>query len=77
MGSTVGLAQVFLYLAEIWTEKRRKFLVKWVVNRRLTRLDLEAADLDHDRAVRYVKRSRFYKKKVRFICDFCNSLYEI
>lgn len=50
-GSTICLAQFFLYLAELSTESRQRSLAKWVLNRKLTNSDLEAADLDHDKVV--------------------------
>lgn len=46
--STICLAQFFLYIAELNTEQRQKALVSWVLTRRMTNLDLEAADLDDD-----------------------------
>lgn len=46
--STICLAQFFLYLAEVTTEKRQRDLVKWVLSRRVTTTDLEAADIDDD-----------------------------
>ncbi|KAL3508378.1 hypothetical protein ACH5RR_027779 [Cinchona calisaya] len=46
--STLCLAQFFLYVAELNTEKRQKELVNWVLTRRMTNVDLEAADLDDD-----------------------------
>lgn len=46
--STVCLAQFFLYFAELNTERRRRELVKWVLTRKLTNVDLEAADFDDD-----------------------------
>ncbi|KAK9156332.1 hypothetical protein Sjap_003812 [Stephania japonica] len=49
--STICLAQFFLYLAELNTEKRQKKLVKWVLSRKMTWIDLEAADLDDDGVV--------------------------
>ncbi|XP_057969836.1 two-pore potassium channel 1 [Malania oleifera] len=49
--STICLAQFFLYLAELKTESRRRSLVKWVLTRRMTNVDLEAADLDDDGVV--------------------------
>ncbi|KAF5207051.1 Two-pore potassium channel [Thalictrum thalictroides] len=49
--STVCLAQFFLYLAELNTERRQQYLVKWVLSRRMTAADLEAADLDDDGTV--------------------------
>ncbi|XVF75178.1 hypothetical protein PTKIN_Ptkin13bG0166400 [Pterospermum kingtungense] len=51
LSSTVCLAQFFLYLAELYTERRQKSLVKWVLTRKLTSSDLEEADLDHDEVV--------------------------
>ncbi|XP_042518980.1 two-pore potassium channel 1-like isoform X2 [Macadamia integrifolia] len=50
--STICLAQFFLCLAELNTERRQHVLVDWVINRRTTSTDLEAADLDHDGVVR-------------------------
>lgn len=49
--STIFLAQFFLYIAELHTENRQRKLVNWVLTRRMTNVDLEAADLDHDGAV--------------------------
>ncbi|KAL5209388.1 hypothetical protein ABZP36_005011 [Zizania latifolia] len=49
--STIIMAQFFMYLAEIYTERRQKMLAKWVLTRRITKMDLEAADLDDDRQV--------------------------
>lgn len=52
LGSTICLAQLFLYLAELYTESRQRSLVQWILTRKLTSSDLEAADLDHDKVVR-------------------------
>jgi potassium channel subfamily K, other eukaryote len=49
--STVIMAQFILYLAELYTERRQKMLAKWVLTRRITTMDLEAADLDGNRQV--------------------------
>jgi potassium channel subfamily K len=49
--STIILALFFMYIAEIYTERRQKMLAKWVLTRRMTAMDLEAADLDNDRQV--------------------------
>ncbi|GAV68803.1 Ion_trans_2 domain-containing protein [Cephalotus follicularis] len=49
--STLGLGQFLLYVAELFTETRQKALVEWVLTRRMTILDLEAADIDHDGVV--------------------------
>ncbi|RAL48763.1 hypothetical protein DM860_001083 [Cuscuta australis] len=49
--STINLGLFFLYIAELNTEKRRKALVKRVLNRPLTNVDLEAADIDEDGTV--------------------------
>ncbi|PON38119.1 Two pore domain potassium channel [Parasponia andersonii] len=51
LGSTICLAQFFIYLAELFTESRQRSLVKWVLNRRLTSSELEAADFDQDKVV--------------------------
>ena len=49
--STICVAQFFLYLAEVYTESRQHLLAKWVLTRRMTFVDLEAADLDEDGVV--------------------------
>ncbi|KAL6546858.1 hypothetical protein OROMI_022579 [Orobanche minor] len=49
--STVCLAQLFYSLAELYTDRRRKSFVEWVLSRKLTFSDLEAADLDDDKIV--------------------------
>lgn len=54
---TICLGQVFLYMAELNTENRQKALVKWVLTRKMTNLDLEAADLDEDGHVGLVDHS--------------------
>uniref|UniRef100_A0A5B7B6E8 Putative two-pore potassium channel 1-like n=1 Tax=Davidia involucrata TaxID=16924 RepID=A0A5B7B6E8_DAVIN len=51
LASTICLAQFFLYVAELNTESRQRALVKWVLTRRMTNMDLEAADLDGDGVV--------------------------
>eukprot|EP00262_Sarcandra_glabra_P006138 TRINITY_DN18244_c0_g1_i2.p1 TRINITY_DN18244_c0_g1~~TRINITY_DN18244_c0_g1_i2.p1 ORF type:complete len:189 (-),score=28.71 TRINITY_DN18244_c0_g1_i2:191-757(-) len=50
--STICVAQFFLYLAELFTERRQQSLAKWVLTRRMTPVDLEAADIDDDGVVR-------------------------
>jgi len=54
---TITLAQFFLYIAELNSEMRQKELVKWVLTRKVTNLDLEAADLDEDGTVGLVEHS--------------------
>ncbi|GAA0166667.1 ion channel [Lithospermum erythrorhizon] len=49
--STICWAQFFYYLAQLYTERRQRSLIKWVLTRKLTVSDLDAADLDDDRAV--------------------------
>ena len=51
LAGTICLAQFFLYLAELNTERRQKKLVKWVLDRRMTTADLEVADFDEDGSV--------------------------
>ncbi|XP_043689004.1 two pore potassium channel a-like [Telopea speciosissima] len=51
LASTICVAQLFLYLAELNTERRQHLLVDWVLNRTTTSADLEAADLDNDGVV--------------------------
>ncbi|KAL9230006.1 hypothetical protein vseg_005408 [Gypsophila vaccaria] len=50
--STICLAQFFLYMAELNTERRQNALVKWVLTRQVTVVDLEGADIDHDGVVK-------------------------
>ncbi|XP_038896135.1 two-pore potassium channel 1 [Benincasa hispida] len=49
--STITLAQFFLYIAELNTERRQKSLVKWILSKKVTDIDLEVADLDDDGVV--------------------------
>ncbi|KAF2305569.1 hypothetical protein GH714_006824 [Hevea brasiliensis] len=49
--STVGLGQFFFNVAEMFTESRQRALVNWVLTRKMTNLDLEAADIDNDGVV--------------------------
>lgn len=49
--STICLAQLLFAFAEFYTESRQRSLVKWVLTRRTTAADLEAADLDDDGVV--------------------------
>ncbi|KAK1272527.1 Two pore potassium channel a [Acorus gramineus] len=51
LASTVCVAQFFLYLAELNAERRQQLLTKWVLKRRMTFMDLEAADIDKDGVV--------------------------
>ena len=57
LAGTISLAQVFLYIAELNTESRQKAITKWVLTRKMTNLDLEAADLDDDGTVGLVQHS--------------------
>ncbi|KAK2978527.1 hypothetical protein RJ640_010173 [Escallonia rubra] len=65
--STLSLAQLFLYLAELSTERRRRSLINWVLTRKTTISDLEAADLDNDKVVRL--QSDKYRASVRDGCS--------
>lgn len=49
--STINVAQFFLYIAELYTEGRRQSLVQWVLTRKTTSSDLEAADMDNNGVV--------------------------
>ncbi|XP_027333684.1 two-pore potassium channel 1-like [Abrus precatorius] len=51
LSSTMCLAQLFAYLAELYTEERQRSLAKLVLTRKLSLFDLEAADLDGDQVV--------------------------
>ncbi|XP_057765077.1 two-pore potassium channel 1 [Salvia miltiorrhiza] len=67
--STICLAQFFYSLAELYTERRRKLLVRWVMSRKLTPSDLEAADLDHDKAVSAAEFVVYKLKEMGKICE--------
>lgn len=49
--STVVVALFFLYGAELGAEERQRALARWVLTRRITTTDLEAADVDGDSRV--------------------------
>ncbi|KAI3466426.1 hypothetical protein Pfo_023089 [Paulownia fortunei] len=49
--STICLAQFLCYVAELNTESRQKALVKYVLTRKMTNVDLEAADVDENGTV--------------------------
>uniref|UniRef100_A0ACD5XA61 Uncharacterized protein n=1 Tax=Avena sativa TaxID=4498 RepID=A0ACD5XA61_AVESA len=49
--STVVVALFFLYVAELYAERRQRQLARWVLTRRTTSADLEAADMDGDQRV--------------------------
>ncbi|TYJ48862.1 hypothetical protein E1A91_A01G093800v1 [Gossypium mustelinum] len=59
----------FLYVAEVNTENRQRALVKWVLSRRTTSLDLEAADLDNDGVVGAAEFVLFKLKEMGKICQ--------
>ncbi|KAK9715113.1 hypothetical protein RND81_06G144500 [Saponaria officinalis] len=48
LSSTLCLAHFFFYLTQLYTEGRRSAVLKWVLDRKLTFADIEAADLDND-----------------------------
>ncbi|KAK0601525.1 hypothetical protein LWI29_025067 [Acer saccharum] len=49
--STGCLGQFFIYIAQLSAQKRQRALVEWVLTRKTSRLDLEAADMDDDGVV--------------------------
>ncbi|XP_065862633.1 two-pore potassium channel 1 [Euphorbia lathyris] len=51
MISTLILGLCFLYVAEVLSETKQKALVNWVLTRKTTNVDLEAADIDDDGVV--------------------------
>ncbi|XVE96660.1 hypothetical protein REPUB_Repub02eG0241800 [Reevesia pubescens] len=69
LAGTICLAQFFLYIAELNTENRQKSLVEWVLNRRMTNVDLEAADLDDDGVVGTAEFVLFKLKEMGKICQ--------
>ncbi|KAG4213944.1 hypothetical protein ERO13_A01G090700v2 [Gossypium hirsutum] len=66
---TICVAKFFLYVAEVNTENRQRALVKWVLSRRTTSLDLEAADLDNDGVVGAAEFVLFKLKEMGKICQ--------
>ncbi|XP_074320169.1 two-pore potassium channel 1-like [Silene latifolia] len=65
--STICVAQLFLYLAELNTERRQNDLIKWVLSRRVTIVDLEDADIDHDGVVNAAEFVLYKLKQMRKI----------
>ncbi|KAL5700020.1 hypothetical protein ACHQM5_025524 [Ranunculus cassubicifolius] len=51
LSGTICVAQFFLYIAELNSEKRRQSLVRLVLKQRMTDTDLVKADLDNDKLV--------------------------
>ena len=49
--STISLAQLLCYITELFAQNRQSELVKRVLSRKMTRVDLEEADLDNDKVV--------------------------
>lgn len=54
--STICLAQFLCYIAELNTESKQKELVKYCLTKKMTNVDLEAADVDVDGSVGSVIR---------------------
>ncbi|KAL0301072.1 UNVERIFIED_CONTAM: Two-pore potassium channel 1 [Sesamum radiatum] len=50
-GGTVFLATFLCYIAELNTERRQKAVVNYVLTKKMTNVDLEAADVDADGTV--------------------------
>ncbi|TYH30488.1 hypothetical protein ES288_A01G099400v1 [Gossypium darwinii] len=69
LASTICLAQFFLYVAEVNTENRQRALVKWVLGRRTTNVDLEAADIDDNGVVGAAEFVLFKLKEMGKICQ--------
>ncbi|KAL2629394.1 hypothetical protein R1flu_014080 [Riccia fluitans] len=51
LASTICAAQFFLSLSEVHTEERQRKLAHWVLNRKPTKSELEAADYDKDQVI--------------------------
>ncbi|KAL5700016.1 hypothetical protein ACHQM5_025521 [Ranunculus cassubicifolius] len=51
LSGTICVAQFFLYIAELNSEKRRQSLVRLILKQRMTDTDLVKADLDNDKLV--------------------------
>ncbi|KAK9689476.1 hypothetical protein RND81_09G061800 [Saponaria officinalis] len=65
--STICLAQFFLYIAELNTERRQNALVKRVLTQRVTVVDLEGADIDKDGVVNAAEFILYKLKEMRKI----------
>ncbi|XP_023902236.2 two-pore potassium channel 1-like [Quercus suber] len=55
LASTISLAQFLTYITELFAQKAQSELVKRVLSRKLTHVDLEEADLDKNKSVDIVE----------------------
>ncbi|CAO2835738.1 unnamed protein product [Amaranthus hypochondriacus] len=65
--STICMAQFFLYLAELSSERKQNAIVKKVLKRQVSVVDLEAADLDNDGVVDAAEYVLYKLKEMRKI----------
>ncbi|XP_057528932.1 two-pore potassium channel 1-like [Amaranthus tricolor] len=65
--STICMAQLFLYLAELSSERKQNAIVKKVLKRQVSVHDLEAADLDDDGVVDAAEYALYKLKEMRKI----------
>ncbi|XP_071713270.1 two-pore potassium channel 1-like [Rutidosis leptorrhynchoides] len=67
--STIALAQLFVYLIELWTDSKQRQLVDWVLHRKLTIQDIENADLDNDDSVSPAEYVVYKLKEMGLVSD--------
>nr|XP_043618333.1 two-pore potassium channel 1-like [Erigeron canadensis] len=67
--STIALAQLFVYLVELWTQSKQRQLVDWVLRRKLTIQDIENADLDNDKSVSPAEYVVYKLKEMGLVSD--------
>ncbi|XP_051134021.1 two-pore potassium channel 1 [Andrographis paniculata] len=67
--STICLAQLLCYIAELNTERRQKAVVQYVLTKKMTNIDLEAADVDADGNVEAAEYILYKLKEMGKICQ--------
>lgn len=67
--STICLGQLFFCIAEVNTENRQRALVKLVLAKKITNVDLEAADIDDDGVVGAAEFIIYRLKEMGKICQ--------
>lgn len=67
--STLAVTRSFLYLAELRIDRRNRKFAKWILQKKITMGDWDAADLDHDGSI---SKSEFIIYKLREMGKIAN-----